>query len=370
MRNKLTSFVLLFFIFIPSIYGQGTRIDDGFYSTSLNKLRMVDVYLPPGYDHADKTIRYPVIYFLHGASGNQNSYSFFESIANLLIANKTIEPVILVKPDGSTEPWAGSFYTNTDLYGPFEDYIVNDLVTFIDKKYNTIKSREKRSIMGHSMGGFGAMKLFLKHPTLFTAVAAHSGPLHFDPIIDQLPEMLVENGGSGPFEPNAGRLTELMFSMAGAFSPNLKNPPNFVDLILTDSGEIIDSTKIKWWEQSPAHLATQFSPDSNFSIFFDCGDQDELGVFPMNTKFAETLDSLAIPHEFQEYSGNHFDKLFDRFPISLQFLNSKMNVISGSEIYTSTIPQSVILYQNYPNPFSAGGGSAYGGKFNFVFTNR
>ena len=82
----------------------------------------------------------------------------------------------------------------------------------------------------------------------------------------------------------------------------------------------------------------------------------------MNTKFAETLDSLAIPHEFREYSGNHYDKLFDRFPISLQFLNSKMNVISGNEIYTSTIPKSVILYQNYPNPISAGGGSAYGGN--------
>ncbi|UCE05268.1 MAG: prolyl oligopeptidase family serine peptidase [bacterium] len=345
--------MLYSFAITKTTYAQGTVIDDNFFSVSLDTTRMVDVYLPEGYTQDDTTRHYPVVYFLHGAKGNQNSYESIESILNSLISNNSIDPVIMVKPDGSIGPWSGSMYTNSDLYGLFEEYIVHDLVSYIDSTYNTLKTREKRCIMGHSMGGYGAMKLALKHPELFGAVAAHSGSLNFIPFLNYIPMVLAENGGSGPFNPDAGTLTNLMFTMAGAWSPNMNNPPYFVDLFIDNKGLVIDTTWNKWLLQSPAHFATQYSQQPEVAIYFDCGQQDEFGVFPMNTLFADNLDSLGIPYEFQEYSGTHSNKLYERFNISLEFLNSKMKSPVTVAYRKNTLPVAFVMHQNYPNPFNS-----------------
>ena len=75
--------------------------------------RNIQVYLPEGYNPEDST-RYPVVYFLHGAFGDHTSGgSVLSSILNDLIDNPTISPMIIVKPDGSVEPWAGSCFTNS-----------------------------------------------------------------------------------------------------------------------------------------------------------------------------------------------------------------------------------------------------------------
>jgi len=327
---KLQTFIycLLFFTITSEMYGQGTLINDSFYSTSLIETRMVDVYLPAGYNPVDTTHRYPVVYFLHGAGGDQNSYSYIISILNSSIQNNTIDPMIVVKPDGSRGPWLGSMYTNSEMYGPFEDYMVYDLVLYIDSTYNTIKNRNKRCIMGHSMGGYGSMKLFLKHPDIFKAVAAHSGSLNPDSVLSlYISEMLTENGGSGPFSPNAGTFSSFMFTIAGAFSPNYINPqyPQYnVDLIVDNNGVIIDSTYAKWNLHGNSYLATQFLSDSTYSIYFDHGLQDNLMPFQSSSMFADDLDSLGISYEFQSYPGNHTNQLTNRFPISLAFLDSTM----------------------------------------------
>jgi len=327
---KLQTFIycLLFFTITSEMYGQGTLINDSFYSTSLTETRMVNVYLPAGYNPADTTERYPVVYFLHHAGGTQNSSGYIISILNSLIQNNTIDPLIVVKPDGSVGPWLGSMYTNSEMYGPFEDYIVYDLVSYIDSTYNTIKNRNKRCIMGPSMGGYGSMKLLLKHPDIFKAVAAHSGALNPDSVTSlYISEMLIENGGSGPFSPNAGFFSLVMFTMAGAFSPNFVNPqyPQYnVDLIVDNNGNIIDSTYAKWFLNTASYLATQFSQDSTYAIYFDHGLQDEIAPFQSSSMFADELDTLGISYTFESYTGGHSNQLPSRFPISLAFLDSTM----------------------------------------------
>jgi len=329
MKSRTCLYCFLPLILTTTAYGQGIVIDDSFFSVSLDMTRMVDVYLPGGYDPDDSTNNYPVIYFLHGAGGDQNSYSFLIAILNSLIADNAIEPLIVVKPDGSIGPYLGSFYTNSELYGFFEDYIAYDLVDYIDSEYNTITSLDKRAVMGHSMGGYGSMKLALKHPDIFHAVAAHSGPLNLEANEDILAQVLEENGGSGPFHPSAGIFSLLVFTAAGAFSPNLNNPPYYVDFPIDNDGNIIDSTWAKWVLHNPAHLATQYSADDSLAIYFDCGMQDELFIFPMNTTFADSLDSLDLPYEFQPYEGMHSNLLFERFPIALAFLDSVMSQGEG-----------------------------------------
>ncbi len=314
--------VILFFILSISVYlyGQGSLIEDKFFSKSLEFDRNVNVYLPENYDSSDKTKGYPVIYFLHGGGGNHNSYLGIIPILDSLIINKIIEPMIVVMPDGSCEPYLGSQYSNSELYGPFEDYITFDLVDYIDSKYNTIALKNKRAIMGHSMGGEGSMRIALKHPDRFAGIASHSGVLSIDFIDYLLPLVLAEMDSTNIIHPTNGWMSKAYFTVSGGYSPNMNNPPYFVDLPKDENGNWIDSTYAKWRLSDPIYWATQISNDSNLNIYFDCGLNDP--IIDCTRVFANTLRKRDIPFEFQEFEGGHSDKFYERFPVSITFLDS------------------------------------------------
>ncbi|MEE9190460.1 MAG: alpha/beta hydrolase-fold protein [Candidatus Neomarinimicrobiota bacterium] len=335
--------ILIYLPIIGVLSGQGTIIDDSFYSESLSVTLMVDVYLPEGYNSQDTTTRYPVIYYLHGFSGNQNSSGTLTKRLDAIIGSSTIDPVIVVSPAGGTTYWTNN------IYGLYEDYVVYDLVTYIDSVYNTNISRDKRCISGCSMGGHGSMKLALKHPDIFKGVVAHSGILHFvgDPELVSS-EVLVENGGSGPFSPDAGPFSDAMFFWATYFSPNPTNPPYFVDLPFDNDGNIIDSTNTKWLLNDPTFLATQLSPETNLAIYISC-DMDE-SLFSDNQAFVDTLESLGIPYSFHVHNDGHCGNR-DVDIKALIFLDSVMSS-SNVNIFDeqADIPQANILHQNHINP--------------------
>ncbi len=332
MNFKMTPRCSLLVFLIIQLNGQGTVINDSFYSVSLGEIRMVDVYLPAGYDVNDTTNRYPVIYFLHGSGGDQNAYGFLIDMLNTKIFYNTIDRVIVVKPDGQIrqntvslpESGDGSWYINSELTGYFEDYIVNDLVNYIDSTYNTIASKDYRAIMGHSMGGYGAMKLGLEYVDVFSGIASSQGAdLSFNFGMDDIiHDVLIENGGSGPFDPDSGFATYSLFYAACFHSPNLNNPPYFVDLPIDNSGNYIDSIWSMWISNDPVFLATQVSLDSSLAIYFDCGTQDFL--FPVNEAFVDSLDSLGLPYEYYTYQGSHGGNLTLSFSKALAFIDSVM----------------------------------------------
>jgi poly(3-hydroxybutyrate) depolymerase len=203
----------------------GTVISDSFYSDALGGTRYMRIYLPEGYDTSG--IDYPVVYFFHGGGSNHMGYSYIYGHVDTLIANGHIDPVIVVKPDASVGPYYGSCYTNSALYGDFEDYLVYDLVSYIDTTYRVISSRNTRCVMGHSMGGSGALKIAFKHPDVYRAVVDHSGLVDHDVLLQYyVPLILAENGGGPPYtyNPNAGVFTGVAFTMSGAFSPDTTDP--------------------------------------------------------------------------------------------------------------------------------------------------
>jgi S-formylglutathione hydrolase FrmB len=341
-------------------YGQGSVIIKTFYSKSVKDNRSVQIYLPEGYNQMDSTVRYPVIYFLHGAGVNHTYYTEVPLVLNDLIGTKKILPVIVVKPDGSTGPWGGSCYTNSELYGDFEDYIVFDLIKFIDSAYNTNTSRKARAIMGHSTGAFGAMKLALKHPDVYCSVVANSGPLDFKHFSDWIPMILAENGGPpvrlyNPYCTTTMYWTYIFYTYAGAFSPNLNNSPYKVDFPIDSVGNWIDSVWNRWALHDPLLLARNITPSSDLTIFFDCGIYDEYKMYNSNKAFADTLDKLGLSYEFLSFNGSHMNQLGSRFTIAFQFLDSVMNKSGATWVanyQNKNIPQKYILYQNYPNPFN------------------
>ncbi|MHC4371278.1 MAG: alpha/beta fold hydrolase, partial [Planctomycetota bacterium] len=303
--------------------------------------REVIVYLPPSYDQGGN---FPVVYLLHGYTGNartfvSDAYTGFYwpaesdfpeggiySLLNDLIAAGDLKEMIVVMPDASNL-YGGSWYANSELTGNYEDYIVEDLVGYIDSNYRTVPSRDSRAIVGHSMGGHGAMKLAMKHPDVFGAVASHGGALYFEVLKGLMPAVIEENpaGITGPAPDKP--MTSVCYSMSAAFSPNLANPPFFVDLPFEyPSPEIIDEV----WDRIMEHdvltmLGTYGTNVSSLrGIYMDVGAQDEFASNFQTDALHQALDAAGIVHECEIYSGTHYDRLFERLTISLKFLSDAL----------------------------------------------
>jgi S-formylglutathione hydrolase len=327
--------VLLLLTLLPVAAGaQGSLHDDIIFSQSLGLDRSLGIYLPEGYDPASEA-GYPVVYFLHGAlNGYPGYWTNFQMRTSLdnMIGSGQIEPLIMVTPDGLIGPYAGSYWTNSDLYGPFEDYVCRDVVAYMDSTYCTMPTRDFRCIQGLSMGGYGAMKIGLKHPETYRALASHSGPNElFVDLEHRRPLMLAEYPSGPPydFDPGAGTFSLLLFTQSGAYSPDVEAPPWFVDLPLDEWGEIIPSVMDRWRDNNPAHLASQlppppWEPDSDLDIFFDCGTLDQNQLYPGNCALAESLDALGIEHTFESFVGGHSDQFTLRFRVGVAHLDSVM----------------------------------------------
>jgi enterochelin esterase family protein len=151
------------------------RLSQSFDSAALGRAMAYSIYLPPG---ADQGQRFPVVYLLHGTGDSERSYpkaGAVEATMDALIARGEIAPMIVVMPDGKR-----SWYVNSSDIGGAGDYetaIMRDLIAHVDKTYPTRAEQQARFITGHSMGGFGALRLAFKFPDRFGAVAAMSAAL-------------------------------------------------------------------------------------------------------------------------------------------------------------------------------------------------
>ncbi|MCB2200766.1 T9SS type A sorting domain-containing protein [bacterium] len=315
-----------FVILVTAIAGpclaQSSVVDDSFFSPALNIEKAVDVYLPSGYNPEDEETRYPVIYFLHGGSSNQNGYSEVLSVADDLIGS-TILPVIIVKPDGNTGPYNGwNWWSNSSTLGMIEDYIAIDLVSYIDSTYNTDARPEKRALMGHSMGATGSMIIGLHNPERFAAIVSHTGALDTKVYFDfTIPTILNEAGGSGPFNPSDGTYTTLMFADAAAWSPNPDNPPHHLDLPIDNEGNLIPTVLERWSSFNPSEIIASFTQETLPDLYLDCGEAEPRFLVP-NEAFCDSMTVHDLPYRYEPYPGGHMNLLPQRYPISLAFVDS------------------------------------------------
>jgi S-formylglutathione hydrolase FrmB len=335
MKTKML-FVLAILVVTNVCFGQGTVIDDSFFSAAMDQDMWVDVYLPEGYDAADTETRYPVIYFLHGGGSNQNGYTNAITALNEEI-NSRIEPVIVVKPNGGPMNW----WANSELSGMYEDYVAIDLIAYIDGEYNTIAEQAKRAIWGHSLGGYGAMAITLRHTNLFCASASHGGPLNFEAnFIPDFQEVLNEHGGSGPFSPNTGGYSNYIFDTAKVFSPNLDNPPYNVDLPFDNDGVLIDSVWARWLDDDPGNIARPLDPADVPALYMDAGRDDF--SYACTNAFKVILDSLNIESQYIDYDGGHMGQLPERYPFALAFIDSVFYQEMPRAYNTITNPSYVV----------------------------
>src|SRR5664279_6389604 len=129
--------------------------------------REVFVFLPPSYA-GQKSRRYPVVYVLHGYSIGAEQWSHEIHVPQTIEGAfaQGVTEMIVVLPDSKTVH-NGSMYSSSVTTGDFEQFIAHDVVAYIDAHYRTLPNRMSRGLVGHSMGGYGATRIGMKHPDVF-----------------------------------------------------------------------------------------------------------------------------------------------------------------------------------------------------------
>ncbi|MBX2900752.1 MAG: esterase family protein [Cyclobacteriaceae bacterium] len=279
-----------------------------------NPNRKVSVYLPPDYDQAGK--RFPVIYYLHGFMGTDSIYNNMKMILDAGISKRKIRSFILVQADHYTL-FEGSFYTNSSLTGNWADFNSRELVDHIDKNFKTIANRESRGIAGHSMGGYGAIKLGMLYPEVFSVVYALSPGLlafvkEFGPNSDSFKELARIKSLE---ELKKTYYPKVLVAVARAWSPNPNKPPFYCDVPFTYEGDkmiINQSVLDKWHENMPVHMVTAYADNLRKlkAIKLDWG-RNDAPRFPVQIgMLSQQLENLGIDHYAEEYIGNHGNKIW------------------------------------------------------------
>ncbi|HEY8186134.1 MAG TPA: alpha/beta fold hydrolase [Pyrinomonadaceae bacterium] len=305
----------------------------------------VGIYLPPSYE-TSPTKRFPTLYLLHGFTATNSAWTSggyqgmtLQPLMDEMIKSGKSREMIVVIPSG-WNAYKGAFYTNSTVNGNWEDYIYRELVQYVDTNYRTIARAESRGIAGHSMGGYGAITLAMKHPDVFGAVYALS-PCCLG--------MEAEFTSANPAWLKTVRLTSkdqlkaqpqsfddffvlAFIAVSAAFSPNPARPPFYVDFPYQERDgrlEKNESVFAKWRTKMPVYMVDE-NKDNLLKlrgIFIDVGQKEEFPHIRITTQqFSKALAERNIPHVFEVYEGGtHGNKIRERVETRLlQFFSEKL----------------------------------------------
>jgi S-formylglutathione hydrolase FrmB len=240
------------------------------------------VAFPPGYE-ASSNKRYPTLYFLHGLFEDERSWidRGGKQIWESLTEQGTLTKFIVILPDGGR-----SFYVNSqDHRERYEDFLIQELVAEIDRRYRTLPVARERGVSGTSMGGYGALHLAMRYPEVFGSASAHSAAL-----LPKFPTPL----------PTEGRW--------GFYARVLQEP----------FGSPLNES---YWEaNNPLTLAGHPERFPHLALYFDCGDHDRYGFEEGAERLDHILAEKGFTHEYALRPGGHgWDYLHQYLPFSLEF---------------------------------------------------
>jgi S-formylglutathione hydrolase FrmB len=296
---------------VEHIKVHGTSIEGNLEGDAVD--RDVLVFLPPSYAQK-KSRRFAVLYALHGYSIGAEQWSHEIHVPQTIEGAfaQGANEMIVVLPDSKTLH-NGSMYSSSVTTGNFEQFVAHDLVVYIDAHYRTIPNRLSRGLVGHSMGGYGATRIGMKHSDVFGSLyimspCCLSARPAGNPEVEKALEAVKtpEDSATLSFFPRA------QLASAAAWSPNPKNPPLYLDLPTKD-GQPQPDVIAKWAANAPLAFIDQYIGNlrSYRGIAIDVGDQDGLRVD--TAKLHDVLDKYGIANKFEIYPGTHTSKVADRF---------------------------------------------------------
>ncbi|MFQ3591131.1 MAG: alpha/beta hydrolase family protein, partial [Chloracidobacterium sp.] len=240
-----------------------------FRSDSLGRDVPYAVSLPPSYATSPER-RYPLVIFLHGMFNDERDWEArgVQAALDAARAKGQVGDFIVAIPRGEN-----SFYINAKQGDRYEDAIVRDFLPFVEKRYRTLGTRQGRLIAGISMGGYGALLIAFKHPSLFAGVAAHCAAIFTE--VPRPPQSADDRIGLWRY----GLATKLY-----------GDPPD---------AEFFEA-------HSPLAVArARADAIRTLNIYFDVGSEDRYRFDIGNQRLHETLDAVRVPHEFTLATGGH-----------------------------------------------------------------
>jgi Putative esterase len=255
-----------------------------------------------------------VIYFFPDVF-NPYRYAFDKQDAQGLfdraIARGVIGKFILVAVDMNT-PLGPSWYTNSPVTGKWEDFAVKELVPYIDTNFRTLGSRDSRGLLGDRIGGYGAIRIGMRHPEVFGAVyALHPvGTGSGIQIMHARPNWDILGNAKSIDDVKKDGFSQLFLTIYQAYLPDPEKPPLFVDLPAHKSGDqLVIDIKLTDQLRNSFLLETmipQYAENlkSLRGFKFDWGrsDTNQDHVYA-NQAFAHKLNEFGIPNEAEEYNG-------------------------------------------------------------------
>ena len=294
--------------------------------------QQIAIYLPQAYDSSTK--KYPVMYYLGGwASGIDGTGDAFTLIMNKFVAEGSVKDMILVCISGKSKLF-GSFFANSPVTGNWEDFVVKDVVGYIDSNYRTLQSPESRGISGHSMGGYGCISISMKYPDLFGCVYAMSPGLldkdgvaamtNLNPALSDIPELKTlskEDAHKKYMEmiPNFTPDNHFSLGYGSAFSPD---PNGKAPYIKIPSGNK-DNAVINAWNSGYGNFDEKVKKYKDNlkklkALTIEYGKYDEYTWLPKGCEyFSQLLKAQGIKHELTPFEGGHEDMLNERYKSAL-----------------------------------------------------
>jgi S-formylglutathione hydrolase FrmB len=291
-------------------------------------IRDVSVYLPPSYAK-DPNRRYPVVYMLHGFTdsddqwfGLRKHWINLPEVLDRATAGGAAE-MIVVMPN-ALNVFGGSGYSSSVTTGDWETFVARELVAYIDSHYRTLPTRASRGLAGHSFGGYGALRIAMKFPDVFSSVYAMSSCCLLPPMGGRAGSGRAEQIQSLAEIAAADFGTKAQLASAAAWSPNPQNPPLFVDLP-TRNGEPQPLVLARWAANAPVAMLDQYIPHLKqlHGIAMDCGDAD--GLLAGSKEYSRQLTNYGIAHDFTVYPGDHLSGVAGRIERHVMpFFSSKL----------------------------------------------
>jgi len=271
--------------------------------------RDVIVILPPSYA-TSKTKRYPVIYFLHGYGLGSAAYDGIIKYGEALTgAAAKGQEFIFVAPDSMTK-FGGSMYSNSVTTGNFEGFIAKDLVAYVDKTYRTLAKPAARGLAGHSMGGYGTLKIAMKYPGIFSSIYAMSACCLSSRTVNPATDARFETMTADEIA-KADMSVKTTFAAASAWSPDPTHPPFYLDLA-TNGGKVVQGVLNVWAANAPNAMLPQYvtSLKGLTAIAIDVGDKDFL--LQDNVTMNDLMKRFGIKHDWTIYDGDHTNRIPQR----------------------------------------------------------
>ena len=211
----------------------------------------------------------------------------------------------------------------------------------MDGHYRTLASRTSRGLAGHSMGGYGALRIGMKRPDVFMSLYIMSACC-LSPNRDPRPDAMAaaeavktrEQAEAAARAP--GFAPSVSLASAAAWSPNPANPPLYLDLPMKD-GKVRPDIVAKWVANAPLEMLEQYASNLKkyYAVAIEIGTSDTL--LASNRQLHEALTRLRVPHAYEEYDGDHTNRVRERIERNVLPFFSKDLVAPANP--TSPAPQ-------------------------------